>query len=309
MPQNKIKSTKQINQEAEAWAKKLFQTIGPNFSSNIKDQTARTKSLLSARTKQNKAVATSFNKGQKDDAARTKKLNIAEAKLDYKQVPHTEVDRNVNYTDSVIPGMPPQANVTETVTAKGPKQITDQQKLARVAALDKEISRLASLKEVGEDEYSPEDAKYYSDINAAKRAHIARLISENNALKNSLVSTAAPDKTNPPPKTNPNPNGDPANNIADMTIANKDSVNIELAKVKALEALKIKAADKAAAKKKKNDPRNFSPNQKTNFRRAWAKKNKDLIRSNDIDAKLKLNQLKAWEKGNGPFPATLKNES
>jgi hypothetical protein len=169
-----------------------------------------------------------------------------------------------------------------------------------VAALDKEISRLASLKEVGEDEYSPEDAKYHSDINAAKRAHIARLISENNALKNSLDPTAAPAKTN---------TGDPAANIADMTIANKDSVNIELAKVNALEALKIKAADKAEAEKKKNDPRNFSPNQKTKFRRAWAKKNKDLIKSNDIDAKLTLKQLKAWEKGNGPFPATLKNES
>lgn len=300
MQQSKYKSKQQIIQEADAWAKKLHKAFQAKGVKTNKDatlaRTKRNKELVSARTKQNKAVATSFNKGQKDDATRTANLLKQQAKLDYKQVPHTEVDRNVNYTDSVIPGMPPQANVTETVTAKGPKQITDQQKLARVAALDKEISRLASLKEVGEDEYSPEDAKYYSDINAAKRAHIARLISE----KNSFNTTAAPDDTS---------KVDPAANIADMTIANKDSVNIELAKVEVLEALKIKAADKAAAKKKKNDPINFSPNQKTKFRRAWAKKNKDLIKSNDIDAKLTLKQLKAWEKGNGPFPATLKNES
>ena len=307
MPQSqtKYKSKKQISQEADAWAKKLFQTIGPDYTSNIKDQSARTKSLLSAQGKQAKASAKDvkeqgkqFTTAQKADATRTANLLKQMSRLDYKQVPHTEVDRSVAFSDPTIPGMPVTANVTESVTAKGPRQLTDQQKLVRVAALNKEISRLASLKEIGKDEYSPEDTEYYRDINAAKRAHIARLVAE----KNSLITTTAPDDTS---------KVDPAANIADMTTANPDSVAAVLAQLGTTPA-KIDSSKKAAADAKAKNPENFTLNQKTKFRRSWRAKNAKALNSKDpkvsTPIRLLLQQLENWEKGNGPFPDTLKNE-
>jgi len=128
------------------------------------------------------------------------------------------------------------------------------------------------------------------------------------AKRNELDPTSANSTGGPPPGGN---KSDLATNIVDMTKANSDSVAAVLAQLKINPAI-IDSTKKAEAEKKKNDPNNFSTNQKTNFRKAWRKKNAKALNSKDpkvsTPAKLKYQQLKDWRDGKIPFPDTLKNE-
>ena len=303
MPQSqtKYKSKKQISQEADAWAKKLFQTIGPDYTSNIKDQSARTKSLLSAQGKQAKASAKDvkeqgkqFTTAQKLDAKRTDKLMRQKALLDYKQVPHTEVDRSVAFSDPTIPGMPMQASVTEKITPPDAS--------VQIARLQKELLKLNKIKITSDENMGTPIADQDRARNRAIMAHQARILDEINKYRG-----IAPVNEKPGGKKT----SDPAANIADMTTTNPDSVAAVLAQLGTTPA-KIDSSKKAAADAKAKNPENFTLNQKTKFRRSWRAKNAKALNSKDpkvsTPIRLLLQQLENWEKGNGPFPDTLKNE-
>ena len=287
------------------------------------EQTAKDKKAHEAIAKK---AGVDFNRARKAALTRDKNIAKMKSKLDYKNVPHTEVDRSVNFTDSHIPGMPMTANVTEAVTAKGPKKPTRDENIARVASLNKEISKLASLKTASEEEaasMSDEDKQYYTDINASKRAHIANLIAEKNQLEQQ-IGVGDKKETIVKPKDDNKPKDVAKNDqfkldmnaITKLATENPESLDVLLNKAGINPAMldSIIASSKRLAEKNqaKKNPENWSLNKKTRFRRAWrAKHAKDL---NSRDPKVStpnrftLQQLENWEKGNGPFPESLKNE-
>ena len=287
------------------------------------EQTAKDKKAHEAIAKK---AGVDFNRARKAALTRDKNIAKMKSKLDYKNVPHTEVDRSVNFTDSHIPGMPMTANVTEAVTAKGPKKPTRDENIARVASLNKEISKLASLKTASEEEaasMSDEDKQYYTKINAAKRAHIANLIAEKNQLEQQ-IGVGDKKETIVKPKDDNKPKDVAKNDqfkldmnaITKLATENPESLDVLLNKAGINPAMldSIIASSKRLAAKKtaKKNPENWNLNQKTKFRRSWrAKHAKDLNSRDPLVSppiRLILQQLENWEKGNGPFPESLKNE-
>tara|TARA_R100001463_G_scaffold43544_3_gene90813 strand:- start:8485 stop:9447 length:963 start_codon:yes stop_codon:yes gene_type:complete len=277
----------------------------------VKSRDAKDKNIARSQ----KLDSIEFNRNRIAALKRDQKIAAMQSKLDFKNVPHTEIDRNINYTDSVIPGMPPQANVTETVTAKKPKAPTRDELASSVAKLDREISRLASLKTASGEDFdtmSNEDKQYYQNINISKRAHIANLIAKKNQLTMQMSDNKKPVK--PKVVTKTGPKTDPKQTIFEnLANANPDSLTAELNKA-GINTAKIDSSRAAEAKrlKDKNNPENFSRNKKTRFRRAWRARNAKELNSKDpkvsTPIRLMLQQLENWEKGNAPFPDTLKNE-
>ena len=333
------KKKRKISPEAQL----LIDTyLKPAQDKRVKDAES---GAIKTRDTQDKNIAQSrkddqreFDRNRKAALLRDATLARQKSKLDYKGVPHTEVDRSVNFTDSTIPGMPMTANVTEAVTAKGPKKPTRDENIARVAALNKEISKLASLKTASEADaakMSDEDKQYYTDINASKRAHIANLIAEKNQLEQQIgvgdkKETIVKPKDDNKPKVNNEPKvdnepKDVAKNdqfkldmdaIKNLATENPDSLDVLLSKAGIEPAMldSVIASSKRLAEKNqaKKNPENWSLNKKTRFRRAWRAKHAKDLNSRDpkvsTPIRLTLQQLENWEKGNGPFPESLKNE-
>ena len=82
---------------------------------------------------------------------------------------------------------------------------------------------------------------------------------------------------------------------------------------KSSEILVIASSKRLAEKNQaKKNPENWNLNQKTKFRRSWRAKHAKDLNSRDpkvsTPIRLTLQQLENWEKGNGPFPESLKNE-
>jgi len=268
-----------------------------------------------ARTR--KLDANAFANARKAALRRDQGIAKMKSKLDYKGVPHTEVDRSVNFTDSTIPGMPMTANVTEAVTAKGPKKPTRDENITRIAALNKEIAKLASLKTASADDaasMSDKDKEYYANINAAKRAHIANLVAEKNRLEGAVSPQVVNKPTTTPPPGNTEKND--LEKLTDFSIANPESLDVNLQKAginpASLDSIAAEAKKLAEKKAAKKNPENWSLNKKTRFRRAWRAKHAKDLNSRDpkvsTPIRLTLQQLQNWEKGNGPFPESLKSE-
>ena len=321
------KKKRKISPEAQL----LIDTyLKPAQDKRVKDAES---GAIKTRDTQDKNIAQSrkddqreFDRNRKAALLRDATLARQKSKLDYKGVPHTEVDRSVNFTDSTIPGMPMTANVTEAVTAKGPKKPTRDENIARVAALNKEISKLASLKTASADEaasMSDEDKQYYTDINASKRAHIANLIAEKNQLEQQ-IGVGDKKETIVKPKDDNKPKDVAKNDqfkldmnaITKLATENPESLDVLLNKAGINPAMldSIIASSKRLAAKKtaKKNPENWNLNQKTKFRRSWRAKHAKDLNSRDpkvsTPIRLILQQLENWEKGNGPFPESLKNE-